>query len=39
MRAKGYTPVGSTPDASAEHILPELAERAAVVKLSGAKRE
>jgi hypothetical protein len=39
LRANGCTPVGSVPDAVAEHVLRELTDRAIVVKLSGAKLE
>ncbi len=39
LRAKGYAPAGIAPDAFADHLRRELAARAAVVQLSGAKLE
>jgi len=39
LRAKGHTPVATAPDAFAEYTLRELADRAVVVKLCGAKLE
>jgi len=39
LRAKGYAPTGIAPDAFAEHLRRELAARAVVVQLSGAKLE